>query len=273
MSSEDVNQELVELGYDVEINEIDYAYASVTELITDYGSFKINEDDKLYSIQIANAATAKGLKPGNSLDTIKLLYGNEDEHEMCATDYTDEEYIYHMDGYMFAIGVSKKEGEKVVCWRVFVNNWNNPNFFSAGPDELTDYAGDESLGINESNFQSMFSFGMKRSSVIKKLSKLGVRIAGVGDDGLDDGNCSIFTDHINFQFSKDTAKLNGIHFFGLETAKGLKIGDSIETLYQLYGEPEVPDEMYNTYEMNGYWFKVILRDGEVASWSVDIYEY
>lgn len=200
-------------------------------------TLKFNNKDQLYYLETTVFDTSRGLCIGDSLDTMHELYGQEDEEN-------GGEYIYHKNGYYFAVDVD--ENNVVFFWNVFVDIWNGAS--DSIPSPTTTLPGsDDVVKFNENNVTDYFHFGMSKSSIKKELNKLGVRI---DIDYLD-----IETDHMILAF--DDNHLAYIQVNGWETAKGLNTGDSEDKLYQLYGKEnrfgdDTPDEKEYIYDLKGY---------------------
>jgi hypothetical protein len=228
-----------------------------SNISTDNMDFNFDSKNQLYLIgvsdypHISNWETAKGLKIGDSLEQLHFLYGKEDE-----LDELHSEYIYYKNGYMLSIRVSSVNGiQKVDGWSFFVNIWNEPSISNLAPGQ----AEGDFIAFNEDNFLKTFPFGMSHKNVEKKLNDLGVRITWViSEDANDDRYWEIDTDHVSFYVDFYTDGLDFIEVKGWDTAKGLKEGDSIKRLHQLYGKEYQYDKDDNAYiyKMRGYRFRV-----------------
>jgi len=214
-------------------------------------TLRFNAKNLLYYIDTKVFNTSNGLCIGDSPETMRQLYGQEDE-------LNEDEYVYHKNGYYFAVDMN--DDNRVWSWNVFIDIWNGPIDFK--PSTTATLPGsDDPIQFNEYNFTDYFHFGMRESSVIKELNKLGVRIV---IDYL-----GIETDHIWFGFDND--RLAYIQVRGWKTAKGLNTGDSGDKLYQLYGKENrfgdnSADEKEYIYDLKGYSLEV-----RVDNWYTHVY--
>lgn len=217
--------------------------------------------------------TAKGLKIGDSLETLHRLYGKEDEFDACYNNY-----IYYMNGYMFSINVGKEgDAQTVTGWRFFVNIHNGPSRSNLDPK----LAEGNWLNLDEDNILKMFPFGMHRQDLINLLIRQGVRISDVRCvEANDIADWYVDTDHVSFSGDADSDRLDYIEVVGWDTAKGLKKGDSIQRLQQLYGKRYTrdPDTGAYIFRKREYQFSVTLADdrsdpeGVVYAWRVFDFE-
>lgn len=213
--------------------------------------FCFDSKNKLYLVGVrdclhtSNWETAKGLQIGDSLEKLQLLYGKEDEF-----DEIHNEYIYYKKGFMFSVSMNSGV---VDGWSFFINILNNPTKQSM----MTGQAEGDSIVFNEDTFMKIFPFGMGHKDVEKKLNDLGVRITGMlFEDANDNDYWIIDTDHVSFCIDYYTDRLDFIDVKGWNTAKGLKEGDSIKRLHQLYGKESEKDDNTYIYKKRGYKFRV-----------------
>lgn len=235
-------------------------------LSNDQMSFDFDSNNQLYSIDFNNIVTAKGLEYGDTVEKIHQLYGKEDELYLPGT------YIYNRDGYHLSINVDTGNANNngVNGWSISVDIFNFPDIFKNGYNSgsVKNLTGDARIQFNENNFQKYFKFGMSKKQIEKKLTDLGIRITQeTADLELDSKYYTINTDHIQFIIEYYSGRLVEIDVTGLETAKGLKEGDSLKRLHQLYGKEYRYDSSNSSYayKKDGYYFTVYFIDDDPST--------
>lgn len=218
------------------------------DISTQEFTLNFDSENKLYSIWTSKLGTAKGLKIGDSLDTMHQLYGKESEY-----NELKKEYVYHYGDNLLSFYFG--DDNTVNGWGLFTNIWNKPYEDGTTPD----LGEGNSAVFNEENFMRNFPFGMSRAAVEKKLTELGVRITWVlFEDANDMDYWEIDTDHASFFVDGIIDRLNCIKVVGWDTAKGLKKGDTVKRLHQLYGKEHQYNKDFNgyKYKLKGYEFEV-----------------
>jgi hypothetical protein len=138
--------------------------------------------------------------------------------------------------------------------------------------------------INEKSMEktSTFTFDMSKEEVVTKLDKMKVKIINeieitTSKDDPQWGNKQLWTEGLSFSFDKNN-RLYDINIHGdLATSLGLKNGDSVEKIEELYGT-DYRKNKTNTgfvyeYVIDKYYFRVLFETEEVTGWGISKYKF